>query len=367
MLGRTLNTSATIFFRHWTCASPCGKYMAVIHAILNASHWNNAYYYITDIEKPDFKPDYQTVSEGGTAIFICTLPNGFPTPITITWIKDGSVCDVSDTEKYPQSDTIFEISSVNKTDEGRYQCRAENAEYSGDEGKLSNTGKLSVNYKPEFSLAKEDTVLSYETYVIELDVSANPSCVTYQWTTDPSGLEETDTNLAIFKVNVRKRKDKMFKITVNVTNIIGSTTKSSKITVNRIDAEAAAIIFIVVGCVCIVCGAIAVICGWLLNNRIWIGILIVFDVLLLVGGIILFVVSVDVAAIIVVSCGCIYMLLAVGSVLCFKCGIFEKQKDALKEKEWFKNVDFRIMLGWAFLAAVIPHIIVGVIYVVKTT
>ncbi|XP_033096372.1 carcinoembryonic antigen-related cell adhesion molecule 1-like [Anneissia japonica] len=97
------------------------------------------------LKAPVLEPKEKHVNENENATFTCPLPDGVPTPITITWIKDGTVLDVSDTKKYPQSDTTLEISRVNYKDTGDYQCRAENAAYSGDEGKLSdNTGTLSL-------------------------------------------------------------------------------------------------------------------------------------------------------------------------------------------------------------------------------
>ncbi|XP_033100823.1 protogenin A-like isoform X2 [Anneissia japonica] len=101
------------------------------------------------LDAPTLMPKEKSVIINTTATFLCPLPDGVPTPIIITWIKNGGVLNVSDTEKYPQSDTTLEISGVNEMDEGDYQCQTENSAYSGDEGKLSNTGTLSL-FRPTF-------------------------------------------------------------------------------------------------------------------------------------------------------------------------------------------------------------------------
>ncbi|XP_033125044.1 hemicentin-1-like isoform X2 [Anneissia japonica] len=94
------------------------------------------------LDTPNLEPKGNILNENEIATFTCNVSDGVPTPITITWIKDGGVLCVSNTEKYPQSDTTLEISRVSEVDEGDYQCRVENVAYSGDEGKLSNKGTL---------------------------------------------------------------------------------------------------------------------------------------------------------------------------------------------------------------------------------
>ncbi|XP_033100703.1 carcinoembryonic antigen-related cell adhesion molecule 7-like [Anneissia japonica] len=125
--------------------------LRVILAISDQEPWVDVFSTLTVfyIETPLLEPQEKTVNENESAIFLCPLPDGVPTPITITWIKDGGALNVSDTEKYPQLDTTLEIIRVNEMDEGDYQCRAENEAYSGDEGKLSNTGTLSVFHQPK--------------------------------------------------------------------------------------------------------------------------------------------------------------------------------------------------------------------------
>ncbi|XP_033119892.1 uncharacterized protein LOC117119178 [Anneissia japonica] len=104
------------------------------------------------LDTPTLAPRKAYVNETEYAIFACLLPDVPTHIINITWIKDGDVLDVTDTEKYPQSETTLVIRGVNKMDEGDYQCRAENAAYSGYEGKLSNTGTLSVATQPELTI-----------------------------------------------------------------------------------------------------------------------------------------------------------------------------------------------------------------------
>ncbi|XP_033122567.1 protogenin A-like [Anneissia japonica] len=118
------------------------------------------------LDTPILEPKQEIFNENSIAKFTCTLPDGVPTPITTTWVKDGGVLNVCDTKKYPQSDTSLEISGVNEMDEGDYQCRAENAAYSGDEGKLSNKGTLlmfrptSTSRAPVSSLSGTDVLLA---------------------------------------------------------------------------------------------------------------------------------------------------------------------------------------------------------------
>ncbi|XP_071958922.1 cell adhesion molecule 1-like isoform X2 [Antedon mediterranea] len=93
------------------------------------------------LDTPVVTPAQLSAKMDETAEF-STVPVGFPTPITITWIKDDVILDVSDMKKYPNSDATLTINNVNETDAGVYKCRVENAAYMGEEGKLSNTVKL---------------------------------------------------------------------------------------------------------------------------------------------------------------------------------------------------------------------------------
>ncbi|XP_033097905.1 adhesion G-protein coupled receptor G6-like [Anneissia japonica] len=116
------------------------------------------------IETPHLVPKQRSVNENETMAFTCPLPDGFPTPINITWIKDCSILGVSDSEKYPQSNTTLEISRVNKMDEGDYQCRMENAAYIGDEGKLSNKGTMLLLNSSQTKVTTHIRTLEFSTH-----------------------------------------------------------------------------------------------------------------------------------------------------------------------------------------------------------
>ncbi|XP_033100835.1 hemicentin-1-like isoform X2 [Anneissia japonica] len=129
------------------------------------------------LETPMLSPTEIYVNGKKSTTFTCPFPDGVPTPITITWIKDDSVLDVSDTEKYPQSDTTLEISRVNKMDEGDYQCRAENAAYNKDEGKLSNIGTLSLFASPSTtSIGSSFSVVPSLTSIASISATVPQEC-----------------------------------------------------------------------------------------------------------------------------------------------------------------------------------------------
>ncbi|XP_033121182.1 hemicentin-1-like [Anneissia japonica] len=147
------------------------------------------------LETPILAPKEKYVNRNKTTTFTCPLPNGDRTPITNTWIKDCGVLDVFDIEKYPQSDTILEISGVNEMDEGDYQCQAENAAYNGSEGKLSNKGTLSLFSltSPSTSIASSFTIVPSST-----SVSSNAATVPLQCSGSDAGLLVGMTFLGFF-------------------------------------------------------------------------------------------------------------------------------------------------------------------------
>ncbi|XP_071958726.1 protein sax-3-like [Antedon mediterranea] len=108
------------------------------------------------LEVPDLKPVELHATLNETATFICSELEGLPTPITITWIKDDNPLGVPNTDKYPTSDATLTINDVDERDEGAYQCRAENAAYIGEEGKLSNTATLSIVLSTEVPKREND-------------------------------------------------------------------------------------------------------------------------------------------------------------------------------------------------------------------
>ncbi|XP_071958680.1 zwei Ig domain protein zig-1-like [Antedon mediterranea] len=83
------------------------------------------------LENPVLISTGLSVNTNETVTFTCSDLIGILTPITITWIKDDVILDLSDTQKYPTSDATLTINNVNVTDKGVYRCRAENAAYSG--------------------------------------------------------------------------------------------------------------------------------------------------------------------------------------------------------------------------------------------
>ncbi|XP_033100826.1 uncharacterized protein LOC117104236 isoform X2 [Anneissia japonica] len=144
------------------------------------------------LETPTLEPTNIYVNETEkNAMFTCPFPDGVPTPIDILWIKDDSVLCVSNTEKYPQSDTTLEISKVNEMDEGDYQCRAENAAYNGNEGKLSNKGTLSLFRPTSPSTTSIASIASSFSIVPSLTSVASIS------TTVPQKYTSSNTNLLV--------------------------------------------------------------------------------------------------------------------------------------------------------------------------
>ncbi|XP_033096170.1 neurocan core protein-like isoform X2 [Anneissia japonica] len=160
------------------------------------------------------------VAECESVMCVCSV-NAEPDP-TIILYKDEALIKTEITKNL-----AYNIDNVTRSDGGNYKCVASNI--AGTD--TSQVKQLDVQYKPEFGLANEDTVGHDEQYVIKLEISANPSDVTYQWTTDPSGIEDVDTNPATFTVNVPDVNVTVFTIRVDVANSIGLTSKSIKIIV----------------------------------------------------------------------------------------------------------------------------------------
>ncbi|XP_071958664.1 protein amalgam-like [Antedon mediterranea] len=107
------------------------------HASLTVQYLNN----------PVLEPQELSVMVNETAMFTCSSLDGVPTPITVTWCKGDVILNTADTDKYSYSDSALIINKVNVSDEGDYQCRAENAAYRGMQGKLSNTASLKLDCK----------------------------------------------------------------------------------------------------------------------------------------------------------------------------------------------------------------------------
>ncbi|XP_071958723.1 uncharacterized protein [Antedon mediterranea] len=92
-----------------------------------------------------------------TATFTCTQLIGEPKSITVRWTKNDATLDISDIDKYPSSDATLIINQVDEMDDGSYRCVAENAAYSGDEGKPSNPLILSVALTTPSSTSSRST------------------------------------------------------------------------------------------------------------------------------------------------------------------------------------------------------------------
>ncbi|XP_033099031.1 neural cell adhesion molecule 2-like [Anneissia japonica] len=167
-----------------------------------------------------FDISINTVVEGEPITFVCSV-NSKPDPV-VNLYKDETPISRETT-----TNLTYNIGNVVRSDRGNYKCEASNIVGSD----TSQVQRLDVHDIPEFDSADEVTVGHEEQYVIELEVSANPSDVTYQWTTNHPGIENTDTNPATFTFNDPDGSVTVFTITLTVTNSIGLTTKSIKIIV----------------------------------------------------------------------------------------------------------------------------------------
>ncbi|XP_071958621.1 neural cell adhesion molecule 1-like [Antedon mediterranea] len=119
------------------------------------------------LEEPVLNPTELSVNATETVTFTCSNLIGVPT-ITVTWIKDGNELGVFDTDKYPSSDATLTINDVDEEDEGDYQCRAENAAYSGTDGKLSNTATLSIALTTTSSIPSKSTTRRFCLFALYL-------------------------------------------------------------------------------------------------------------------------------------------------------------------------------------------------------
>ncbi|XP_071957907.1 protein sax-3-like [Antedon mediterranea] len=99
---------------------------------------NNGNRTVQYLETPVLKSNTLSAMINDTATFTCTKLIGEPKSITVRWTKNDATLDISDTDKYQSSDATLIINQVDEMDDGSYRCVAENAAYSGDEGKPSN-------------------------------------------------------------------------------------------------------------------------------------------------------------------------------------------------------------------------------------
>ncbi|XP_049545028.1 neogenin isoform X2 [Anopheles darlingi] len=107
-------------------------------------------------------PQPQTVREGDTVILDCAA-NGNPKP-TIRWLRNGEDIDMNDLDsRFRIMGTgSLQISSIQDTDAGDYQCRASNTEDS-----LDASATVQVQVPPKFILSPDDKA-AYEKEELEL-------------------------------------------------------------------------------------------------------------------------------------------------------------------------------------------------------
>ncbi|XP_071958212.1 myelin-associated glycoprotein-like [Antedon mediterranea] len=156
------------------------------------------------------------VTEGDGVFMTCVVDSS--TEAMFNFIKDDDV---------PHNGScLFTIPSVSRTDDGSYECEADNG--AGNKQK-SDSRNLEVQYTPEFKL--NDLIVSPgETYTItSVTVSTNPPDVNYLWSTDLPGNEDAVNNGSTFTLKVSESGT----VNVTVTNIIGSTTYSAKIKIHE--------------------------------------------------------------------------------------------------------------------------------------
>ncbi|XP_071959077.1 cell adhesion molecule CEACAM1-like isoform X2 [Antedon mediterranea] len=140
----TTQTGVTTLTIANTVLSDDGYYLCRIVDLATLSGKNNGNLTVQYLDTPVLKSDTLSVMINDTAKFTCTNLIGKPTSITVRWTQNDVEIDDSDGEKYPSSDSILIINKVDQMDAGSYRCVAENAAYSGEEGKHSNPLELSV-------------------------------------------------------------------------------------------------------------------------------------------------------------------------------------------------------------------------------
>ena len=65
------------------------------------------------------------VAVGSTVVISCKAPKGFPPPST-SWMKDGRLLSLTESPGTRLEGGSLVIGSVTKSDNGQYQCKAEN-------------------------------------------------------------------------------------------------------------------------------------------------------------------------------------------------------------------------------------------------
>ncbi|XP_033102537.1 roundabout homolog 2-like [Anneissia japonica] len=164
------------------------------------------------------------VTEGNNVTFNCSV-NANPIP-TITLLKDDT-----EVKSETSSNLTYKLYSVDKRNGGNYKCKASNMAGTS----TSPIKVLDVQYSPDITLPDNMTVAPGGNAFIEPNVLANPDDITYQWITDPPGIDNVDSNPATFTFKVPNVVDTNYTITVTATNSIGSTTESVMVIVAGVD------------------------------------------------------------------------------------------------------------------------------------
>ncbi|XP_071959156.1 uncharacterized protein [Antedon mediterranea] len=166
------------------------------------------------------------VTEGDEVVMTCVVDSS--PEAMCNFIKDGDVLP-------HDGSCTFTIPSVSRTDGGSYKCEADNGV--GNKQKSDNRN-LEVQFKP---VANDDNdindqiVSPGETVTKTFSGTANPSDLTYLWTTDLPGNEDAVNNGSTFTVKVSESEvdGAFYFVNLTVTNSIGSTTYSAKITISE--------------------------------------------------------------------------------------------------------------------------------------
>jgi hypothetical protein len=110
-------------------------------------------------------PQPQTVREGDTVILDC-VANGNPKP-GIKWLRNGEEIDLNDLDSRFRiiGTGSLQITKIQDTDAGDYQCRASNSEDS-----LDASATVQVQVPPKFIQSPEDKI-AYEKEELELKCS----------------------------------------------------------------------------------------------------------------------------------------------------------------------------------------------------
>ncbi|XP_071957891.1 uncharacterized protein [Antedon mediterranea] len=162
----------------------------------------------------------RSTSNDTTIVFNCSgSVDGNPSPDIILH-KDGDIIRQQSTLPI-----IYTISSPTESDAGHYMCEANNTAFS------TRSSVLEL-YKP---ILEENTVGPGDNYVVTFDGEANPQQVTYVWSID--GVVDPDANSATFTFTASMEVGTVHEITVIVTNLIGSTSKTIRITVSATNIE----------------------------------------------------------------------------------------------------------------------------------